>query len=29
VHRAGFDPLSAVRVDVERYVRWLQDARRY
>src|SRR5918912_4467199 len=23
------DPLSAVRVDIERYVRWLQDVRRY
>ena len=23
------DPLAAVRVDVERYVRWLQDVRRY
>ncbi|MCX5064292.1 site-specific integrase [Micromonospora lupini] len=23
------DPLSAARVDVERYVRWLQDVRRY
>jgi integrase/recombinase XerD len=23
------DPLAAVRVDIERYVRWLQDARRY
>src|SRR6266536_4976741 len=25
----GLDPLTAVRVDVERYVRWLQDVRRY
>jgi integrase/recombinase XerD len=25
----GLDPLAAVRVDIERYVRWLQDARRY
>src|SRR5919108_2122776 len=25
----GIDPLSAVRVDIERYVRWLQDVRRY
>jgi site-specific recombinase XerD len=23
------DPLAAVRVDIERYVRWLQDVRRY
>src|SRR6266536_223815 len=23
------DPLAAVRVDIERYVRWLQDGRRY
>ena len=23
------DPLAAVRADVERYVRWLQDVRRY
>ena len=23
------DPLTAVRVDIERYVRWLQDVRRY
>src|SRR5919204_2090449 len=25
----GLDPLTAVRVDIERYVRWLQDVRRY
>src|SRR2546429_9717313 len=25
----SIDPLSAVRVDIERYVRWLQDVRRY
>jgi hypothetical protein len=25
----GLDPLTAVRVDIERYVRWLQDDRRY
>jgi hypothetical protein len=25
----GLDPLTAVRVDVERYVRWLQDVRRF
>jgi integrase/recombinase XerD len=25
----GFDPLTAVRVDIERYLRWLQDVRRY
>jgi hypothetical protein len=25
----GLDPLAAVRVDIERYVRWLQDARCY
>jgi len=25
----NLDPLAAVRVDIERYVRWLQDARRY
>ncbi|GAA4563823.1 hypothetical protein GCM10023176_08540 [Micromonospora coerulea] len=24
-----FDPLAAARVDIERYVRWLQDVRRY
>jgi len=23
------DPLAAVRADIERYVRWLQDVRRY
>src|SRR5919199_2549738 len=23
------DPLAAVRVDIERYLRWLQDVRRY
>jgi integrase/recombinase XerD len=23
------DPLAAVRVDIERYVRWLQDVRRF
>jgi site-specific recombinase XerD len=23
------DPLAAARVDIERYVRWLQDVRRY
>ncbi|HZM79416.1 MAG TPA: hypothetical protein VFC19_27105 [Candidatus Limnocylindrales bacterium] len=25
----GLDPLAAVRVDIERYVRWLQDVRGY
>ncbi|TDC83964.1 integrase [Micromonospora sp. KC606] len=25
----GLHPLAAVRVDIERYVRWLQDVRRY
>src|SRR5215207_5166008 len=25
----NLDPLSAARVDIERYVRWLQDVRRY
>jgi integrase/recombinase XerD len=25
----GLDPLAAVRVDIERYVRWLQDVRLY
>lgn len=25
----GLDPLAAARVDIERYVRWLQDVRRY
>jgi integrase/recombinase XerD len=25
----GLDPLAAVRVDIERYVRWLQDVRHY
>ncbi|MCW3819280.1 tyrosine-type recombinase/integrase [Micromonospora sp. DR5-3] len=25
----NLDPLAAVRVDIERYVRWLQDVRRY
>src|SRR6266508_3472930 len=25
----GLGPLSAVRVDIERYMRWLQDVRRY
>ncbi|MDT5027167.1 MAG: integrase/recombinase XerD [Micromonosporaceae bacterium] len=25
----GLDPLAAVRADIERYVRWLQDVRRY
>src|ERR671917_1367848 len=25
----GLDPLAAVRVDIERYVRWLQDVRRH
>ncbi|HZO69178.1 MAG TPA: tyrosine-type recombinase/integrase [Kribbellaceae bacterium] len=25
----GLDPLAAVRVDIERYVRWPQDVRRY
>ena len=25
----GIDPLAAVRVDIERYVRWLQDVRRF
>jgi site-specific recombinase XerD len=25
----GLDPLAAVRVDIERYLRWLQDVRRY
>ena len=25
----GIDPLAAVRADIERYVRWLQDIRRY
>ena len=25
----GLDPLAAVRVDIERYVRWLQDVRRF
>ncbi|MEK8106519.1 tyrosine-type recombinase/integrase [Micromonospora sp. M12] len=25
----GLDPLTAARVDIERYVRWLQDVRRY
>jgi site-specific recombinase XerD len=25
----GLEPLAAVRADVERYVRWLQDVRRY
>ncbi|MEU8220139.1 site-specific integrase [Micromonospora taraxaci] len=25
----GLDPLSAARVDIGRYVRWLQDVRRY
>jgi integrase/recombinase XerD len=29
VRRPGLDPLAAVRVDVERYVRWLQGVRRY
>ncbi len=23
------DPLAAVRVDIERYLRWMQDVRRY
>jgi len=25
----GLDPLAAVRVDIQRYVRWLQDVRGY
>jgi integrase/recombinase XerD len=25
----GLEPLSAVRTDIERYVRWLQDIRRF
>src|SRR5690349_5219872 len=25
----GLDPLAAVRADIERYLRWLQDVRRY
>jgi site-specific recombinase XerD len=25
----GLDPLAAVRVDIERYLRWLQDVRHY
>jgi site-specific recombinase XerD len=25
----GLDPLSAARADIERYLRWLQDVRRY
>ncbi|RBJ04885.1 integrase [Micromonospora provocatoris] len=25
----GLDPLAAARVDIERYLRWLQDVRRY
>ncbi|SCL23129.1 Phage integrase, N-terminal SAM-like domain [Micromonospora rhizosphaerae] len=25
----GLDPLAAARMDIERYVRWLQDVRRY
>ncbi|MEV4722539.1 site-specific integrase [Micromonospora humida] len=25
----GLDPLAAERMDIERYVRWLQDVRRY
>ena len=25
----NLDPLTALRVDIERYVRWLQDVRRY
>jgi integrase len=29
VHRADLGPLSAVRADIERYVRWLQDVRRF
>ena len=25
----GLDPLAAIRVDIERYLRWLQDVRQY